>query len=220
MNEPIIVLKGIAGSVAHGLATPESDEDIHGVFSFPTSAWWSLDKPTQSIVTNDPDVTLHELEKFLFLASKANPSVLDTLYLPEYIEMEPEWGLNLLAIRNAFLSTKAVSDSYMGYARSQFHELEKRGDSFSSGTRNRTYKHAKHLFRLMEQGHRLLTTGELRVRVDDPTAYQGLAELTFEQLSERYKREYAHMEGAVSVLPDQPDYFTINRFLYYYRAAH
>ena len=56
-------------------------------------------------------------------------------------------------------------NAYLGYAQQQFQRLDRRGDgSFSSDTRKRTAKHARHLMRLCRQGYELYTTGRLDVR--------------------------------------------------------
>jgi len=68
-----IVLEGITGSTAYGLATPDSDVDKHGVYQAPTRAVLGLFPPKETVVTNDPDITHHELAKFIRLAAKANP---------------------------------------------------------------------------------------------------------------------------------------------------
>lgn len=237
----ITILRGVAGSVAQGLATPESDVDEHGVFSYPTRDFWSLEKPAESIVTNSPDVTMHELEKFLRLAVKANPSVLDTLWLDDYLEAEPVWGPHLLAIRRAFLSAKPVQAAYLGYANAQFKKLRDNDKKlatlgsaeenqstvgisepyFESATKNRTRKHAKHLIRLLEQGMKLYTTGEMSVRVENPERYfEIMNEWPLAQVATYATEQMSLFEDAVSCLPVVPEFRTVNNYLHDYRAAH
>lgn len=222
----ITILRGVAGSVAQGLATPDSDVDEHGVFSYATRDFWSLEKPVESVVTNDPDVTMHELGKFLQLALKANPSVLDTLWLDDYLEQEPEWGIRLLAIRRAFLSAKAVRSAYLGYANAQFKKLKSRESTtgeptFSSDTKNRTRKHAKHLIRLLEQGMKLYSTGQMSVRVEDPQRYFDiLNNWSITQIAEYATEQMKLFEDAETCLPEHPDFYIVNGYLSAYRAAH
>lgn len=160
-----ILLQGIVGSTAYGLDTAESDVDRLGVFAHSTDAILGLYPPKDSIVENDPDRTLHEAKKYALLALACNPTVTELLWLSSYLyDTVTPRGADLIAIRSSFLSAKRVRDAYFGYASSQFKRLETRGDgSFSSDTRKRTAKHARHLYRLLLQGYDLYTTGTLSV---------------------------------------------------------
>lgn len=231
MTDPIFILRGIAGSTAHGLATPESDIDTHGVFAWPTDSSWSLFSRAESIVKIDPDESYHELQKFLGLAIKANPSILDTLWLDEYLEKEFVWGDHLISIRSSFLSARNVRSAYLGYANDQFKKLEasdrrsqdlaRQDPIFESSTKNRTRKHAKHLIRLLEQGLKLYTTGDMSIKVEDPEKYHAiLTEWPLAEVASFAVEQMKAFEDATSVLPEVIDIPTINRFLYDYRSAH
>jgi predicted nucleotidyltransferase len=221
VQEPIFILRGVAGSHAHRLSTPQSDIDLHGTYSYPTDAFWSLSRPQESLVGHDPqDYSYHELEKFLRLASKSNPTVLEILGLEEYHDREPTWGNYLIEIQSAFFSERHVHNAFLGYAESQFRKLAQRGDNFSSDVKNRTNKHARHLFRLIETGHRLYTTGVLQVRVDDPDSYQRYNVMTVDEISDEFTKQWGQFLDAKTVLPDEPDLATINGYLYDYRKAH
>lgn len=170
------LLAGIVGSTAYGLADADSDIDRLGVFAAPTEAFHGLTPPAESHVTTGPDQTLHEAGKYARLALKGNPSVTEVLWLSDYEVVSP-LGLELVAIREAFLSAPAVRNAYLGYATQQFAKLKARGDgSFSADTRRRTAKHARHLARLCDQGYGLYATGRLRVRVDNPDFYRRFGE--------------------------------------------
>jgi uncharacterized protein len=221
MTSPTYILRGIAGSHAHGLATPLSDEDFHGVYSWPTANFWNLTAPAETLTGHEPyDYSYHELEKFLRLCSKCNPTVLEILGLGEYLEKEPYWGDRLILIRDAFFSERYVKNSFIGYAESQFRKLVQRGDSFDSSVRKRTNKHARHLFRLMETGKRLYETGILQVRVDDPDSYLKYNSMTVDQISDEFMDTWDEFNLAKSVLPEQPDFDRINEYLFDYRASH
>jgi predicted nucleotidyltransferase len=221
MNDNVtFILQGIAGSHSHGLNTAESDVDMHGVFSHPTEAFWSLSSPKESLVGTNPDYSYHELQKFLRLASKSNPTVLEVLGLGEYIKKEPGWGDRLIAMQSSFFSAKYVHDAFLGYAESQFRKLAQRGDSFDSSVKNRTNKHARHLFRLIETGHRLYTTGVLQVRVDDPESYQKYNTMSVDKITDEFSRQWGDFVSAKTVLPDEPNYARINEYLHDYRQAH
>jgi predicted nucleotidyltransferase len=223
-EEPIHILVGIAGSHAHGLATPASDKDYHGVFSWPTPEFWSLRKPKETLDGHDPDYSYQELAKFLALAAGGNPTILETLWLPEYEEKEPYWGDELISIREHVLSADRVYHAFIGYAESQFRKLVQRGDTFSAKTSGRVNKHARHLFRLLETGHRLYQTGVMQVRVDDPESYQRYNEMTVDQIKEEFTRQWADfteiVDRGLTPLPEKPDWPSLNFFLRSYRRAH
>ncbi len=219
--QPQFLLRGVAGSTAHGLARPGSDEDLHGVYGWPTEAYWHFAKPEATITGHEPqDYSYHELEKFLKLALANNPTILELLYLDSYVEKDT-WGNQLIENRHRFLHTKGVRDSYLGYARSQFHKIENREDNtFSSDTRNRTAKHARHLFRLLEQAQYLLETGSLKVRVDNPQWYFQMEEMPVSEWQRMYEGISDYVQNIESVLPDEPDHDWVDDFLFHYRKAH
>lgn len=144
-----ILLSGVVGSTAYGLATEDSDTDRLGIFAAPTVAFHGLHKPQESHVTTHPDATYHEAAKWVRLALGGNPTVTELAWLERY-EIRTPLGEELVSIRSALLSAKRIRDAYLGYATQQFRKLENRGDgSFSADTRKRTSKHARHLWRLL-----------------------------------------------------------------------
>ena len=170
---PNVLLSGIVGSTAYGLAHAGSDTDRLGVFAAPTESLVGLTRPDDSVVLKAPDAVFHEAGKFASLLLKANPTVTELLWLPDDLyETVTALGGLLVGIRREFLSQRYVKDAYLGYALAQFRRLENRGDgSFSADTRKRTSKHARHLARLVAQGRDLYQGGELRVRLENPQWY-------------------------------------------------
>lgn len=162
-----VMLSGVVGSTAYGLAGPGSDVDRLGVYAAPTMQLLGLHEVRESIVTHEPDVTMHELGKFLRLVLAGNPTVVELLWLPtELYETVTPLGFELVSMREMLLCAPRVRDAYLGYATQQFRRLEQRGDgSFSADTRNRTAKHARHLARLLFQGLGLYVQGQLVVRL-------------------------------------------------------
>lgn len=163
-----VLLEGVVGSQAYGLATEDSDEDIMRVSIAPSVEFFGLNPPTgksATVVSNNPDVVVHEVGKFVSLYLKANPSIVEMLWLDEYAQPLGPWAEELIRHRQKWLSAPAVRNSYLGYARSQFHRLTERGD-FGSNTRKRVEKHARHLARLLHQGLGLYLDGILRVELD------------------------------------------------------
>lgn len=211
------LLRGIGGSTAYGLAREGSDQDMIGVFGHPTSAFWSLEKPQESIVRHEPgDEAYHELEKFLRLACKSNPTVLEILALDSYVERNA-WGEVLIEHRSAFLSERYVMNAFIGYSESQFRKMVQAGNA---DARSRSPKNARHMIRLLEQGHHLYATGELRVKVPDPQRYWDYETWNIEQMKDEFTRMWELFVSAKTCLPSEPDMRTVNRILYEYRAAH
>jgi predicted nucleotidyltransferase len=216
-----ILLTGVVGSTAYGLAGPESDIDRVGVYAAPTLAFHGLHPPVDkagSIISSKPDQALHEALKFARLCLSANPTVMELLWLPDDLyETRTDLGDALIAIRSAFLSAPRVRDAYFGYATSQFHRLGRREDgTFSSDLRRRTAKHARHLLRLLDQGLRLYTTGELVVRLEDPRRYLDFGESVAadpEQARPALARAEAEFDAARPVLPERPDESTVLTWL-------
>ena len=204
-----VLLSGVVGSHAYGLATQDSDVDRLGVFAAPTEEILGLHPPADSLVHVKPDITYHEARKYVGLALKCNPTVTELLWLEDY-EVTSELGWELTGIRESFLSASYVRNAYLGYATQQFRRLENRGDgSFSSDTRLRTAKHARHLLRLLDQGLQLYRDGCLTVKVDDPDLYhdfgRAVAAGYLDMARERLGHAEAMFDEARTPLPEHPD---------------
>ncbi|MEU6022301.1 nucleotidyltransferase domain-containing protein [Micromonospora sp. NPDC047134] len=221
-----LLLSGIVGSVAYGLAGPGSDVDRIGVFAAPTVAFHGLHPPKESVVTTDPDLTLHEARKWCRLALSGNPTASELVWLPDdCYETRTEFGEGLIGIRSAFLSAPRVREAYLGYAAQQFRKLESRGDgTFSSDTRRRTAKHARHLARLVHQGRLLYATGVLEIRLADPGWFRDFGDRVAGGALAEARALLAEAESDLdrirTPLPDRPDEQTVERWLLDVRAAH
>jgi predicted nucleotidyltransferase len=204
-----ILLQGVVGSTAYGLATEDSDVDRLGIFAAPTEDFHGLHMPVESYVQTDPDVTMHEAGKYCRLALAGNPTVMELMWLKSY-EVETFRGHELIRLRQAFLSAKRVRDAYLGYATQQFKKLEDRADgSFSADLRKRTEKHARHLLRLCTQGLNLYTTGELMIHLEDPEPFMAFGQRVAAGDIDFARRTMARFEHAfdtqVTMLPERPD---------------
>ncbi|MFJ9693646.1 DNA polymerase beta superfamily protein [Kitasatospora sp. NPDC101183] len=202
-----VLLSGIVGSTAYGFAHAGSDIDRLGLFAVPTEELHGLDRPAESRVTTDPDLTLHEAAKWCRLALSCNPTASELVWLPaELYETRTPLGEELIAIRATFLSAPAVRRAYLGYADQQFRKLLTR-DTTDPEARRRAAKHARHLVRLTEQAVRLHEQGLNLIRLPDPERVRDLGEriaahpATAEPLLARAADRLSH-PGA---LPDAPD---------------
>lgn len=216
-----VLLSGVVGSTAYGLAGPDSDVDRLGVFAAPTLQLAGLGKVRESVVTHEPDVTMHELGKWCRLALAGNPTVIELAWLPEELyETVTPFGFELVSLRSAFLCAPRVRAAYLGYTTQQFRRLEQRGDgAFSSDLRHRTAKHARHLARLLFQGLVLYSRGQLVVRLPEHQVERcrGLGELAAAGDLDAVRRtlaEYEHEFARVrSPLPDRPNTDLVDRWL-------
>ncbi|MGW5616066.1 nucleotidyltransferase domain-containing protein [Streptomyces sp. NPDC003877] len=223
MTVPNVLLCGIVGSTAYGLAHEGSDIDRLGLFAAPTVQLHGLRRPKESHVGTAPDRTLHEAAKWCRLALGGNPTAMELVWLPdELYEVRTPLGDELIGIRTAFPSARRVRDAYLGYATQQFRRLEARGDgSFSADTRRRTAKHARHLKRLCRQGLELYTTGRLTIRVEDPEEYHAFGERVAADPSaaQPLLRQYEDAFGtSPTVLPGEPDEAPVEAWLLRVRA--
>lgn len=220
-----VLLSGIVGSTAYGLAGPDSDVDRLGLFAAPTVAFHGLHEPDETHVTSKPDATFHEARKYALLALGGNPTVSELMWLPDdLLEVVTPLGEELIDIRAAFLSAKRTRDAYLGYATQQFRKLEGRGDgSFSADTRKRTAKHARHLLRLCHQGFLLYDTGRLEIRLEDPQRFLDFGERVAggdidhaRQVMADYERRF---DECFTALPAEPDKAVVEAWLLRVRRA-
>jgi predicted nucleotidyltransferase len=220
---PNILLSGIVGSTAYGLAHEGSDVDRLGMFAAPTETLHGLHGPKESHVTTAPDSTLHEAAKWCRLALSANPTAMELAWLPaELYEVRTPLGDELIGLRSSFLSAKRVRDAYLGYATQQFRRLENRAEATpSADTGKRTAKHARHLKRLCHQGLELYTTGRLTIRLENPQEYRDFGEEVATDptaagpLLAYYEKAFDETRTA---LPDRPDEAAVESWLHRVRA--
>lgn len=192
-----IVLQGTVGSTAYGLNHADSDIDTLGAFIYPAHEYQRLTAPPESIVTHEPDVSLHELGKYMRLALKCNPTITELMWLNEYTETS-YYGTRLINIRQEFLSEKYVREAYLGYAGSQLRRLEDRDHK-------RARKHAKHMARLTNQGKELYTTGNLTIRVPDPEFYEWFQNQEPVYWNAWFAREEEAFRASKCIIPEKPN---------------
>jgi predicted nucleotidyltransferase len=227
MTDGRIILQGIVGSTAYGLAREGSDVDRLGVFVAPTEEFLGLNPPVgkrATMVQHEPsDLTLHEVGKFCSLALQCNPTILELLWLPdELIETRTYGGYQLRDRRGKFLSRQRVRDAYFGYATQQFDRLSNRS-RFPDVPVNRIAKHARHLKRLLYQGFSLYQTGTMSVQVRDPHEYFEFGERVASgdlDVARMFLDSYEQsFDAAKSPLPEAPDAQAVENYLRETRKA-
>lgn len=107
-----IVFSGITGSNAYGtqLSNGLSDTDIRGLFILPASERLSLFDLPEEVSNENEDTKYFELKKFMQLAMKATPNILELLWLPPdcMLKTSPQFQL-LLDNRNLFITKQAIT---------------------------------------------------------------------------------------------------------------
>ena len=121
-SEPTLIYETLHGSRAYGLARAGSDWDYKGIIVGPT-AWYLGFQDSPEQLTLGPDHMRFEIRKFMRLAARSNPTLLEVLFThPEDHQTMTAAGERLLAARESFLS-KRVKDSFGGYALSQLKRI-------------------------------------------------------------------------------------------------
>jgi predicted nucleotidyltransferase len=215
---PYIIYRCVIGSRAYGLATEASDTDRRGIYLPPARLHWALAGVPEQIEDHRTEECYWELQKFLTLALKANPNVLECLSTP-IVEHADPLTEELLAMRSAFLS-KLIYQTYNGYVMSQFRRLEQ--DLRVHGAIK--HKHAMHLIRLLLSGITALREGFVPV---DVGAYRDRllaikrGELPWEEVDAWRLALHQSFDAAYAAtpLPDQPDYARADAFLLRARRA-
>jgi hypothetical protein len=206
----------VVGSRAYGLASPDSDTDLRGVYLAPLDLVLSLGKPPGQLQNPEEEFCYWELEKFIKLALKANPNILECLYSPLVTFSTPLMDA-LLEAREMFLS-KMVYQTYNGYVLSQFKKME--GDLRNRGEIR--WKHAMHLIRLLISGTQVLERGFVPLRLDayrDQLLAIRHGEWPWEKVNAWRLQLHRDFEIAFQStrLPERPDFDRANQFLIHAR---
>ena len=213
-----VIFRCVIGSRAYGLEDDQSDTDYRGIFLPPAELHWSLYGVPEQLECYETQEHYWELQRFLVLALKANPNVLECLYTP-LVEKATPLAEELLQMRSAFLS-RLVYQTYNGYVMSQFKKMQ-------SDLRNQgevKWKHVMHLIRLLISGIRVLNEGFVPVRVEahrDQLLAIKRGEVPWDETEKWRKSLHTEFDQALaqSRLPDRPDYEQANGLLVKARRA-
>ncbi len=159
------ILKALVGSQAHGLAGPDSDYDYRGVFVHPTSELLAIGSKTQQTqwLEGGVDQTAWELGHYLFLASKCNPTILETLVSEQYTA--DEWGEELRGLFPYLWNSKGVHDAFCGYSHNQ-------QVKFLDNKDGRANKYATAYLRVLYAAWELLNTGTFHLDITGTEIYE------------------------------------------------
>lgn len=166
----IQILKTIVGSQAHGLATKLSDYDFRGVFVIPTQEILKIggeDLQHTSWIEGKEDDTSWEIGKFLLMATKCNPTVLETFLAPqvEVEGVEKKWGVELRELFPHIWNSQYVKDAFIGYGINQRKKFFENKD-------HRAPKYATAYLRVLYNAYELLSTGTFSVNLQKTPVFE------------------------------------------------
>jgi len=152
------ILKVLVGSRAHGLANKDSDWDYRGVFVAPTDDILKLNKstPETNWVEEDEDYTSWELARFLKMATKSNPTILEMFKAP--VEEATEEGEKLLDLFEYIWDAKRLRDAHLGYGKNQRKKFFKDKDG-------RDNKYLAAWARSLYNGYQILKYGDFEIEI-------------------------------------------------------
>lgn len=161
------ILKVVVGSQAHGLATPSSDYDYRGVFVAPTSEILRIGGTVHETNWSEgqEDNTSWEVGHFLKMATKSNPTILETFLAPWAIKDEIGYPAYLIGqeLRDLFphvWNSTDVLNAFIGYSHNQRKKFLDKKDA-------RQEKYAAAAARVLYNAYELLTTGTFTIRIAD-----------------------------------------------------
>ena len=201
----------IVGSRAYGLDREGSDVDRRGFFLPPARLHWGLAGIPEQL-ESDREECYWEVEKFIRLALKANPNVLECMYSP-LVETCTPLARELIDIRGMFLS-RHIHRTYNAYVLSQFKKMER--DIRNAGAPR--WRHVMHLIRLLLSGVVVLKEGFVPLRVEEHRE-RLLAirrgEIPWDEIEAWRLRLHRELDEALltTALPEHPDYARANEFL-------
>jgi uncharacterized protein len=207
-----VIFRCVIGSRAYGLDDENSDIDRRGIYLPPADLHWSLYGVPEQLENDATQEAYWELQKFVVLALKANPNVLECFYTP-IVETATPLAQELLDMKSIFVS-RLVYQTYNGYVTSQFKKMQ-------TDIRNQgqvKWKHVMHLIRLLLSGIKVLSDGFVPVQVGEHReALLKLksSETPWDEVEQWRLSLHADFDAAFekTTLPERPDYQQANEFL-------
>ena len=213
-----VILQVLVGSHAHGLETEESDRDYFQIFQTPTQHLLKIMpehfQKGDKLKTFEGDVTSHEMGRFLYLACKSNPTIIEVFRAP--IIAQTPVGEEMLNLFPFIWSRKGVRNAFMGYSLDQHKRFL---TAIGTSDHRRFNKAAATRLRMLYNGTELLTTGDFTIRIADTPMGETVRRFKLGQFD---RAEYDELSEAWGVKlqeayensPDKhTDFDAINKFL-------
>lgn len=163
-----IVMLHKGGSYLYGTNHEKSDMDVRGVCIPPKDYWIGCKRFEQfEYKSNDMDVVIYDVRKWLNLAVAMNPNVLETAFAKNDAVLFNKISWNYISeIYRRDLINQNAYNGYLGYSHSQIKKLQIKQDNKTGRTAlveefGFDTKFLSHAFRLLRQGRELLSTGNI-----------------------------------------------------------
>ena len=246
------ILLGVVGSTLHGLAVNDGLEDRDelgvcvedmdetisfdpwkGTYVYRTAEERQKAETGVSSRTHAPrsyagdlDLVVHSLRKYLSLALKGNPTILNLLFVPEsQLQTCDALGSQLRELTPKIVSRRA-SEAFLAYMRNQYHRLT--GDRGQKDVNRPDLvekygfdtKYAMHVLRLGIQGQEIVSTGRLTFPVPEPhrSFLIGVrtGQFSFQDVLQAAEMSMRTLEMLVKeekYLPAEPDYAAVESWM-------
>ena len=154
----------------------------------------------------DIDLNVYTLRRFAHLVASGNPTLLNTLFVPDYYLRHEHFPLQEFRER---IDRRRAGNAYLGYLAQQLSKWQGEDavgraeliDQFGFDT-----KYAYHAIRLGLQGYEFLTTGRITLPIAEPERSR-LAELRTGGYTEAQAQEWAaEVEARLKVVVEEADF--------------
>jgi len=120
-DKNLLLFECLSGSKAYGLATPQSDTDIKGIYYMPKEMFFGL-KYIPQISNESNDEVYYEIGRFIELLIKNNPNIVEILATPEECILYKHPIMEKLRIE--MILSKLCKDTFGGYALTQIRKAK------------------------------------------------------------------------------------------------
>jgi len=120
-DKNLLLFECLSGSKAYGLATPQSDTDIKGIYYMPKEMFFGL-KYIPQISNESNDEVYYEIGHFIELLIKNNPNIVEILATPEECILYKHPIMEKLKIE--MILSKLCKDTFGGYALTQIRKAK------------------------------------------------------------------------------------------------
>lgn len=120
-DKNLLLFECLSGSKAYGLATPQSDTDIKGIYYMPKEMFFGL-KYIPQISDESNDEVYYEIGRFIELLIKNNPNIVEILATPKDCILYKHPIMDKLRIE--MILSKLCKDTFGGYALTQIRKAK------------------------------------------------------------------------------------------------
>ena len=212
-----IIYEIIYGSRAYGTDEPDSDIDRRGIFLPSVEDHLSLKGIKEIRYTEEEnEVLFYPIQKFVSLAIKNNPSVLEWLFVSPKSQVLVTGPGQVLIDNKDMLLSKEIYHRFKGYAYSEFQTITKLTGTTGEKRRKQILEHgyspknAMNCIRLIEQAVEMLKDGTLTLPRPNASALLEIkhGEWTYDMVLRRFTKLLEELDEAheASSLPDKVDF--------------